>query len=141
MKISDFKDAPQISGTVLSLIVFLYPPKKNGCSIRRIFMEQSGIIPTFNIPGTLFGNIRRNFIGNFFECSGNISRKCFTNIPRTYIHPVGNVMFDGQNFFDQPVRYNLRIYDSIQNIAWLKEMITRLVLCWTIIISEIIIRC
>ena len=29
-------------------------------------MEYPGNIPTFNIPGTLFRNIRRNFIGNFF---------------------------------------------------------------------------
>ena len=29
-------------------------------------MEHPGNIPTFNIPGTLFRNIRRNFIGNFF---------------------------------------------------------------------------
>ena len=30
-------------------------------------MEQSGNIPIFNIPGTLFGNIPRNFKGNFFR--------------------------------------------------------------------------
>ena len=30
-------------------------------------MEQSGNIPIFNIPGTLFGNILRNFMGNFFR--------------------------------------------------------------------------
>ena len=57
MEISDFKDAPQISGTVLSTIVFLGPPKKNACNIRRIIMEQSGIFPIFDIPGTLFGNV------------------------------------------------------------------------------------
>ena len=47
-------------------IVFLDPPKKT-CNIRRIFMEQPGNIPTFNIPGTLFKNITRHFIGNFFR--------------------------------------------------------------------------
>ena len=26
-------------------------------------------------------------------------------------------MIDGQNFFDQPVKYNLRTYDNIRNIA------------------------
>ena len=31
-------------------IVFLDPPKKNACNIRRIFMEQSGNISIFNIP-------------------------------------------------------------------------------------------
>ena len=30
-------------------------------------MEHPRNIPTFNIPGTLFRNIRRNFIGNFFR--------------------------------------------------------------------------
>ena len=30
-------------------------------------MEQSGNIPIFNIPGTLFQNIPRNFLGNFFR--------------------------------------------------------------------------
>ena len=30
-------------------------------------MAQSGNIPMFNILGTLFGNISRNFIGNFFR--------------------------------------------------------------------------
>ena len=48
-------------------IVFLDSPKKNACNIRRIFMEQSENIPIFNIPGTLFQNIPRNFIGNFFR--------------------------------------------------------------------------
>ena len=28
-----------------------------------------------------------------------------------------NVMIDGQNFFDQPVKNNLVIYDSIRKIA------------------------
>ena len=30
-------------------------------------MEQSENIPIFNIPGTLFQNIPRNLIGNFFR--------------------------------------------------------------------------
>ena len=30
-------------------------------------MEHSVNSPIFNIPGTLFGNIPRNFIGNFFR--------------------------------------------------------------------------
>ena len=65
-------------------IVFLDPPKK-ACNIRRIFMEQPENFPIFNIPGTLlFRNILRNFIGNFPEYTGNISRECCTNIPRTY---------------------------------------------------------
>ena len=70
-------------------IVFLDPPKR-ACNIRRIFMKQPGNFPIFNIPGTLLRNILRNFIGNFFEYTGNISRECSTNIPWTYICPVGN---------------------------------------------------
>ena len=49
-------------------IAFLDPPKKNARNIRRIFMEHSGNIPIFNIPGTLFRN-PRNYIGNFFQIS------------------------------------------------------------------------
>ena len=30
-------------------------------------MKQSGNILTFNIPGALFGNVTRNFVGNFFR--------------------------------------------------------------------------
>ena len=69
--------------------VFLDPPKK-ACNIQRTFIEQPGNFPIFSIPGTLFQNILRNFNGNFSEYTGNISRECSTNIPRTYICPVGN---------------------------------------------------
>ena len=48
-------------------IAFLDPPKKNACNIRRIFMENSGTILIFNIPGTLFGNIPLSFVGNVFR--------------------------------------------------------------------------
>ena len=44
----------------------------------------------FNIPGTLFRNVLRNFTGNFSEYIGNISSECSTNIPRTHICPLGN---------------------------------------------------
>ena len=61
--LSDYQEQPYpIKKTT---IVFLDPPKI-ACNIRRIFMEQPGNIPIFNIPGTLFWNIQRNFIGNFF---------------------------------------------------------------------------
>ena len=52
-------------------------------------MEQPGNIPIFNIPGTLFWNIRQNFIGNFFRIYWEYL-KGSTNTPRTYICPVGN---------------------------------------------------
>ena len=34
------------------------------------------------------------------------------------------VIIDGQNFFDQPKRNNLTIYDNIQKLQEVKEMIT-----------------
>ena len=53
-------------------------------------MEQPGSFPIFSIPGTIFRNILQNFIGNFSEYTGNISREYSTNIPQTYICPLGN---------------------------------------------------
>ena len=64
--------------------------QKKACNIRRIFMEQPGNIPIFNIPGHYFGKCPRISLGIFSEYNGNISRECSTNIPRTYIFPVGN---------------------------------------------------
>ena len=66
-------------------------------------MGHSGNIPAFIIPGTFpreysyiqySGNILQGIFpaiskGTFFEYSGNISWECSTNIPRTYICPVG----------------------------------------------------
>ena len=49
-------------------------------------------------------------------------------------------MIDGQNIFDQAVRNNLITHDSIKKLQQIKEMITQQVICWTIIISKIIIR-
>ena len=51
-----------------------------------------------------------------------------------------NVMIDGESFFDQSVENNLRTYDSIQKLQQVKEMIIQLVVCWTIIISNTIIK-
>ena len=53
-------------------------------------MEQPGSFPIFSIPGTIFRNILQNFIGNFSEYTGNISREYSTNIRQTYICPLGN---------------------------------------------------
>ena len=60
--------------------------KKKACNIRRIFMEQPGNFPILNIPGILFRNITRNFIGNFVRISQ-------ANVPRIFLEhicPVGN---------------------------------------------------
>ena len=43
--------------------------------------------------------------------------------------------------FDQPVKNDMRTYDNIRKIVTqVNEMITQLVVCWTIIISKTIIR-
>ena len=49
-------------------------------------------------------------------------------------------MFDGQVYFDQPVRNDLITYDSIQKLQQVREMITKTGFCWTIIISKNIRR-
>ena len=52
-----------------------------------------------------------------------------------------NVMIDGQNIFDQTVKNDLRTYDNIQKIAIGQgDDYTIMVVCWTIIISKIIIK-
>ena len=51
-----------------------------------------------------------------------------------------NIMIDEQNLFDQPVRNDLITYDNIWKIATGQEDITQLVVCWTIIILNNIIR-
>ena len=40
-----------------------------------------------------------------------------------------NVTINGQNFFDQPVKNNLRTYDKFEKLQLVKEMITQLVVC------------
>ena len=43
-------------------------------------------------------------------------------------------MIDGQNFFNKPVKSNLRTYDNFRKLWLVKEMITQLVVYWIIII-------
>ena len=73
-------------------ILFLNPPKKSVITFVRIFMEQSGNVPIFSIPGTLFRNIHRNFIGNFLRI---YSRECSSNLSRTYICLAGKLILSG----------------------------------------------
>ena len=47
-------------------------------------------------------------------------------------------MIDGQNFFDQPVKNNLKTFDSIGKVATDKG--DNYTIGWTITISKIIIR-
>ena len=51
-----------------------------------------------------------------------------------------NVIIDGQNVFDQPLRHKLITYDSTGKMQQVKKMIMQLDVCWTIIISKTIIR-
>ena len=60
-------------------IVFHGPPKK-ACNIHRIFMDEPGNFPIFNIPRTLFQNILRNSLGIFPNILG-ISQG---NVPRIF---------------------------------------------------------
>ena len=49
-------------------------------------------------------------------------------------------MINGQNFFNQPIKNDLRAYDNVEKMQLVKEMITLLFFSWTIIISKIIIK-
>ena len=49
-------------------------------------------------------------------------------------------MINGQNFFNQPIKNDLRAYDNVKKMQLVKEMITLLFFSWTIIISKIIIK-
>ena len=51
-----------------------------------------------------------------------------------------NAMTYEQKYFDEAIRNNLITFDNIQKLQQAKEMITHLVVCWTIIISKAIKR-
>ena len=55
-------------------------------------MEDSGNISIFNIPGTLFGIIPQNFLGNFFR----IFRECIMGMFQEYSM---NIYFPGGNYY------------------------------------------
>ena len=40
-----------------------------------------------------------------------------------------NVMTNGENFFDQPIKYNKVTYDNLEKLLRVQEMITQLVVC------------
>ena len=52
--------------------------------------NSQGIFLYSIFPGHYFGIFPGISLGIFSEYTGNISRECSTNIPRTYICPVGN---------------------------------------------------
>ena len=49
-------------------------------------------------------------------------------------------MIDGQDIFDQPVRNNLITHDNIKKLQQVKEMITQLVVCNTVILLKNFVR-
>ena len=51
-----------------------------------------------------------------------------------------NFRIDGQNFFDQPIRNDLKTLIIFEKFERVKVMVTQLVVCWTIFISKTIIR-
>ena len=74
-------------------IVFL-DPRKKAWNIRSIFMEQSGNVPIFNIPGTLFRNIPRNFIGNFLRIYWEYLKETFEECSTNICLPGGKICND-----------------------------------------------
>ena len=85
--LSEYEDQPYpLEKTATA---FLDPPKKV-CNIRRIFMEQSGNIPIFNILGTLFWNIPWNFTGNSSQIIWECFKRIFHEYPTNMYLPGGN---------------------------------------------------
>ena len=70
-------------------IVFLGPPKKRVTFVGYSWNSQ-GIFLYLISPGHYFGIVPEISFRIFFRYTGNISRECSMNIPRTYICPVGN---------------------------------------------------
>ena len=90
MKILDFQ---RQSGNINSILIhkgnfccISWSTKKEACNTRRMFMEQSGNIPIFNILEHYFRISPRNIIVNFFRIYWKyLGRGCPPNIPRTFI--------------------------------------------------------
>ena len=49
-------------------------------------------------------------------------------------------MIDRKNFFDRPINSGLKTYENIKKIATVKEIITRLVVCYIILTFKIITK-
>ena len=85
-----FKDTQRISGTALSTIVFLDPPKKMHVTLVGYSWNNQGVFLYSVFPEHYFGIFPGISYINFSKYSGNISWECSTNIPQTYICPVGH---------------------------------------------------
>ena len=44
----------------------------------------------------------------------------------------------GKNYFDQPIKTNMKTCLALKKLKQVKEMIAQLVVCWTIVISKTI---
>ena len=74
-----------------------------------------------------FQGVNRLFVLAFTIDAQRTSNKKFC-IPNVEIKDY-NVMIDGKNFFDQPVKNDKVTYENIRNLLLLKEMIIQLVVC------------
>ena len=82
--------------------------------------------------------VHRRFVWTF---ENNGSRASYTR----YYLSLGelkdfNIMTDGRNFFNQPVKDNLITYDNNHKSQLVKELMTQLILYWMMPISKIIVR-
>ena len=74
-----------------------------------------------------FQGVNRLFVLAFTIDAQRTSNKRFF-IPNVEIKDY-NVMIDGKNVFDQPVKNDKVTYENIRNLLLLKEMIMQLVVC------------
>ena len=85
-------------------------------------MEQSGNIPLFNIPGTLFRTIPGISLEIFSEYTGNISWECSTNIPRIYICLVGSIVSANVLSIDTFLLSILKAKSLPKHFCWLSML-------------------
>ena len=88
-------------------------------------MAQNAILNLLIEPS--FQGVNRLFVLAFTIDAQRTSNKKFC-IPNVEIKDY-NVMIDGKNFFDQPVKNDKVTYENIRNLLLLKEMIIQLVVC------------
>ena len=74
-----------------------------------------------------FQGVNRIFVLAFENDAQRTSNKRYY-IPNVEIKDY-NVMIDGKNLFDQPVKNDKVTYENIRNLLLLKEMIIQLVVC------------
>ena len=55
------------------------------------------------------------------DCRENHKQYYLTTVEIKYY----NVMIDGRNFFDQPIKNNLKKYDTLERLQQVKVMITQ----------------